>query len=327
MAESITSVYRLSGILDDPRYSGFFSPHGRFLRTVGPPWTTRNWKVKRVSSEWQPAKLRGKVRKANDFPVIDLGIPAFSERAANGLRDILEKNGELLPISSERGSYFAYNVTTVADVLNREESDIKWMKNDFIATMIDRFEFFPNKLKDLAIFRIPEKPLSVFVTNIFVDRVNNLRLCGFDFQLVWPCKRGVHWMILAKQRRREREGSELSPGKSLKGESVFIRFNPQSAPLSKVQMKEVAERLRAEVEDLMHDEDSIKPAIGALERWYECQESDDICLPLSCPDAEALIERLRPWLKDVNKRGELTIIKRSGNFADRRAAQEVLDTL
>lgn len=192
-------VYLLSGKLDDPVFEGLSSDRGRFLRTVGPPWTTRSWKVGQLAEGWSAPRLKGPASKFNDFPVVDLSTPAFSERAVSALGDILKANGELLPVHSHFGIYYAFNLTTVADVLDRTKSQITWMRNGFIAIGIDRHEFMADKLSDLTIFRIPEKPFMTFVTQRFVNRVQEYHLKGFCFQLVWPLPLNVHWRRLGME--------------------------------------------------------------------------------------------------------------------------------
>lgn len=71
-------VYRLSAILDDPRYEGFKSKAGYFLNTFPRPRASRDWKISRVAKKWDTPVLTGRVRLYNDFPCVDLIHPAFS---------------------------------------------------------------------------------------------------------------------------------------------------------------------------------------------------------------------------------------------------------
>ncbi|HOJ99514.1 MAG TPA: hypothetical protein PLW34_08140 [Termitinemataceae bacterium] len=49
-----------------------------------------------------------------------------------------------------------------------------------------RYCFYPERLKGLTVFKLPELPLqNVFVTDPFVQRVQEGKLVGFNFKLVW----------------------------------------------------------------------------------------------------------------------------------------------
>src|SRR5262249_12886566 len=99
----------------------------------------------------------------------------------------LEPNGELLPVLSSVGEYYAYNITTVVDVLDHLRSDIIWYdENHDIALRIRRYECIPEKLAGLSIFRVVEMPSTTFVNQVFVDRVRQHGLQGFDFPRLWP---------------------------------------------------------------------------------------------------------------------------------------------
>jgi hypothetical protein len=135
---------------------------------------------------------------------VNLIDPAFSGRAIDCLRDFLEPNGEILPLRPKNGDFFAYNLTTVADVLDLRKSELKWTSNRYSVIDISRYEFYKEKIGDLSIFRIREYPAGTFVTDKFVSRVVEHGLNGFDFQIVWPLPPGVSWFELAKQATKER---------------------------------------------------------------------------------------------------------------------------
>ncbi|MGH9962797.1 MAG: imm11 family protein [Pyrinomonadaceae bacterium] len=119
-----------------------------------------------------------------DFPLMALHVPVFSERAVALLQPVLIENGELLPLSCNEGSYFAYNVTTVLDALDVEKSSVIRFTDGGIID-ITRHEFFPTKVTSL-IFKIPQMPrMDVFVTDEFQEAVSRHDLKGFDFKLVW----------------------------------------------------------------------------------------------------------------------------------------------
>ena len=122
---------------------------------------------------------------ASDFPYAG-GVPVVSEKAVVALGDLLEQNGELLPTLSNSGTYFVYNVTTMADVLDEQASEIERFASSGRVMNIKAFAFRAKALDSLAIFKIPQipKPL-VLATERLKSEVERSRLTGFVFKPVW----------------------------------------------------------------------------------------------------------------------------------------------
>jgi hypothetical protein len=195
------SVYELLPMLDTPGYGDFgvcdsTSITGGYS-IIGDCRTqdasTRNWQAPRLKERWRPLKIfNGKPDEETDYFALGLQFPAFSERAIDALIEYLEPNGEILPLVCETGRYSAFNVTAVADVLNRQTSDIEWFPwyrlkkmEPIVARSIKRYDFFGDRLSDLSIFRIPEDLSGFYVTEKFARRVSDKRLRGFNLKHVW----------------------------------------------------------------------------------------------------------------------------------------------
>jgi hypothetical protein len=122
----------------------------------------------------------------------------FSRKAVDALYDMLEANGEILPLIFEgkENEYFAYNVLTVSNAVDEEKSEID-RRQDGRFSHIKRYEFDPAQTAGLTIFktwenkspRVPNShtyvSVEVFVTDPFVKRVQEAGLFGFDFDLKW----------------------------------------------------------------------------------------------------------------------------------------------
>ncbi|HEX6040854.1 imm11 family protein [Longimicrobium sp.] len=121
-----------------------------------------------------------------DFPVFSTSA-VLSRRAVDALLDLLVENGEILPLACAEGEFFVFNVTRVLDALDEPASEIKRFRGGSRgrAKSIVRHAFRPERLTS-AVFRIPQKPHRVYVTQGFVDRVEQAGLTGFDFGYVWP---------------------------------------------------------------------------------------------------------------------------------------------
>jgi hypothetical protein len=307
------TIYKLKPIMDDPRYEGFGSASRSLVGNDA--WAQdflpdEDGRPPRLADVWRPAKVDGRVRSFNDYPCVD-SVPAFSERAVEALRDLLEKNGELLPLSSELGRYYAYNVTTVADVLDRKKADAVYSADGRSAMWIKRYAFCASRLKGLTIFRIPEDDWAPYVTDEFVARAEQHGLDGLDFAKVWPLPGGVDWESAHKRQRRRRERKELPKGSRLKGQSVFVRLGLRGKRPEKAECK-LRDRLVDELDAMLVDPRSKSPSVGSLE-GHQCLGG--VCeLRLSCPDAAALARKLAPWLNAQPWPGEVTAVKRDRGF-------------
>jgi hypothetical protein len=314
-----TSIYKLQPIVDDPRYEGFAV--SKLPDDLPETIHTKDWRPRRLSGTWVAPLGRGRVREFNDFPGINLGEPAFSEKAVQILADFLEPNGEILPIKTNtKGRYFYYNVLTVVDVLDRNSSTVTWTTRGVMARSIDHFVFRTECIVGLSIFRIIEVPTSKFVTQSFVDRVQEHDLKGFNFIKVWPLPEGTHWDPLVRSNQRPTKQVE-SAKPAIKNHSVIIclRLGAEHK-VTKSHLKRV-ERLMNEAENLLADGAQNHQDVGGLE-GHECVGSE-MRLFFACPSAEELATRLLPWLKQIDWSDGLYAIKRQGPFADAKASESI----
>ena len=98
----------------------------------------------------------GNVRRFNDYPCINLVYPAFSERAVDLLRDLLEPNGELLPVRHSVGQYYFFNCTRVVDCADLPNSKVNMTTRDgFAVTSSSQLALLDEQLEDgLSVFKI-----------------------------------------------------------------------------------------------------------------------------------------------------------------------------
>lgn len=98
------NIYELTSVGDDnPLFAGLSLKNDKYsslLETWPADWRVnyRTWEPKRLKATWPGPKVVGNVRRFNDCPGVNLTSLAFSQRAVDMLRDILEPNGELLPL-------------------------------------------------------------------------------------------------------------------------------------------------------------------------------------------------------------------------------------
>jgi hypothetical protein len=143
--------------------------------------------IQEVTIAWAPDSLRIRV---GDYHCVYPSVPVFSRKAVTAMSDLLEANGELLPIMISGEEFFLFNVTRIIDSVDVSRSKIFWSDDETEVLDIDVHVFFPERLEDAVIFKIPQLPTwEIYVTDTFVDRVKSARLKGFWFPLIWSTER------------------------------------------------------------------------------------------------------------------------------------------
>jgi len=128
--------------------------------------------------------VTGRLREG-DTPGLSSHIPVFNAKAVEVLKDLLEPNGELLPIACDGVGLFLFNVTRFSDALDEANCDLVRFDDGRIM-IIDRYSFIKAELVGEIAFKLRQEPLSwVYVTDPFVERVRVAKLKGFEFRLVW----------------------------------------------------------------------------------------------------------------------------------------------
>lgn len=186
-------LYRLSTVLDDPEFETFGwdlpSLTGAPRRTYDFThfgFTELDYEIPSLRKSWDTPKMTYEdgVTSSNDFPCCEFHVPVFSNAAAKSLRDMLEPNGELLPVRSTVGKFFAFQSRTLVDGLidpSKTTGD-RMYPGSPIFYNIEKYAF--RRLPKIIppIFRLRENPSPILVTLEFADRVRAEGLRGFDFR-------------------------------------------------------------------------------------------------------------------------------------------------
>lgn len=145
---------------------------------------------KTVVEKWRLLyMLRGEPMKHPDFfEIDDTDVIAISQKGVDSLNVFLKETIELLPIETDAGRYYALNVLNFVDCLNKEESVYIATKDGTIVSY-SLLEFNQEKLKEHAIFKIPELPYCTFVSDDILEQCEDHYLQGLVFEtelnLVW----------------------------------------------------------------------------------------------------------------------------------------------
>lgn len=156
-------------------------------------WINTAFDGRSLASNWTPVQMEAADQDDSSAELGDyalLGtVPVFSVAAVDALLDLLKPNGELLPVRYARKEYMAYNVTRVIDALDEHQSTIVRFTTGRIMS-ITKYVFDQRLIMNVPIFKIPQLPLAyVFVSDTFVNRVQEKRLTGFSFRPTWIASR------------------------------------------------------------------------------------------------------------------------------------------
>lgn len=143
------------------------------------------------ASTWRPIKVH-RVRADNrqacrpsDFPWLGADSLVMRKNAVDELRDILEKNGEILPLETDDEINLSVLNTNVINALDEVNSDIiRFPGNNRIMLVKSPF-FIKEKIRGVDIFKLPHRASSTYVSDFFVNRVRDAGLQGLTFKKVW----------------------------------------------------------------------------------------------------------------------------------------------
>jgi hypothetical protein len=317
-----SSVFVLKPNLTDPRFHGFVWPDAPSLiglKEIFYDFKVENggklnWQPRRLQSVWKPLKVHGPVNAFNDYPCLELKTPVFSRRAVDALGTMLSDQGELLPLITDAGEYFAYVCLTKLDVLDQKKSRIlRPSEPGATAFDIEYFAFKKKLLTNAAIFRVPEHPGIYLVSDQFKARAEEAALNGMTFIKVWPLPESSDWGMEEAARRKKSKAVKLV------GESLILRLRlkkPQPSPKEKRFASDIEQSLRSELH------------VSSLEQRYwgsvEVTEFEDgeyrvFC---SCPSCDQLTDHLSDWFESVVWENDFDIVKRYGHLYDKKAKEK-----
>lgn len=140
---------------------------------------------------WRPIPVR-RVRadehhevKPSDFPWLGSDALVMRRSAVDALRDILDANGELLPLSTDDGVELFVLNARVLDALDEPNSSLMKFPGTNRIMRIKKVAFVTSVVKGADMFRLPLRASSTYVSERFVERVNAAGLCGLVFSKVW----------------------------------------------------------------------------------------------------------------------------------------------
>lgn len=139
-------------------------------------------------NNWTPIRMKRmepeKGLELGDAP--GFSFPVFSNRALECLFPLIGNNIEVLPLDFEENEYWGINIVTVLDAIDYEKSIYKTFRDGKRIMCFNRYSFLPKVVENVPIFKIiDEKTYFAFVSDEFKKVVEDNKLSGFRFELVW----------------------------------------------------------------------------------------------------------------------------------------------
>jgi hypothetical protein len=145
----------------------------------------------RRATTWEPVAVhrvvsdRGRRLRRSDFPWMMSHVLIMRQGAVDTLRDLLEANGELLPLSTDDDvELFAFNARVV-DALDEAGSSLTMFPGTHRIMHIKKIGFVKSAVEGVDLFRVPHRATPTYVSERFVQRVNEAGLRGLDFIEAW----------------------------------------------------------------------------------------------------------------------------------------------
>ncbi|HYG36923.1 MAG TPA: DUF1629 domain-containing protein [Clostridia bacterium] len=141
----------------------------------------------RIADTWRPLEMRVDLSQGPlcDFPALLAIIPVVSTKAKDTLSKLMGESVEFLPVHVCGRPYFALNVLSVVDALDKPKCTFRRYSNGLIAE-VTNYAFKPEALRGIHIFKLPETKFGeVLVSDQFIEAVTGANLIGLRPLLVW----------------------------------------------------------------------------------------------------------------------------------------------
>jgi hypothetical protein len=121
-------------------------------------------------------------------------VPVLSVRAKQVVEPLLGDKAQWLPLAFEEREYWLLNLLNLVDALDEERSVIRRLPTNPDAMTVKAYALRPEAVAQQWIFKVPQAPFDVLVTERFRSLVEDNGLTGLYFQPVWD---GEHAPFLA----------------------------------------------------------------------------------------------------------------------------------
>jgi hypothetical protein len=160
-------------------------------------------------------------------------------------------------------------------------------------------------------------PGHCFATDEVARRIRAAKLEGFEFRKFWPLPGEINSHLQeCHDDLTEQPSVETRP---IKGNTVVIRLALEGDNPTE-QEKSRFEEIADELDGILVNPRRNAKYFGSLENLEFVP--GEARYFLSCPDADELAKKLKPWIKKLDWPGQKYLLKRFGEFVDPDATEE-----
>lgn len=136
-----------------------------------------------AADEWDEfIVLQKEPQKSVDFyDIEDFGLCILNQKSYDLISSLLNDTIEVLKLKSDVEDFYLLNVIEETNCFNKEESDVDFL-NSGVVMEYRVLSFIPQKIR-CPIFRIPELPYTVFVTDEILQIYLVHQLTGLSIDL------------------------------------------------------------------------------------------------------------------------------------------------
>jgi hypothetical protein len=135
--------------------------------------------------DWGDVYIKFKNQKKFDSIDFGPGKFAFSKKAVEVLKPLINEHVQILPLKHEKLDYYLINVTNLIEGIDFEKSILDTLDNGRILG-VDEYVFKENAVKEVPIFKEPYFAGShIYVSDLFRQTVIENKLTGFEFIELW----------------------------------------------------------------------------------------------------------------------------------------------
>lgn len=169
-------IYRIDGDVEKFQYLSLVDSEG---------WDAFTFDVFSMI-DWVPQEcyIMNPKQERGNFFYIAPGTLVFDQRALDGMLDIFEMAGEILPLNVDGEKVFALNVLECPNAFDKKKSKFK-----FGRSLPEIYSFHPDRLYRSSVFKVPEtSQVDIFCSHgvedegEFKSRYESLGLTGLIFK-------------------------------------------------------------------------------------------------------------------------------------------------
>lgn len=154
------------------------------IRRLAGPSRKHDWKPLLVQLVRAGPRRASKPGKPADLPFTGIGL-IMRQSAVDALQDILDANGEILPLVTETGvELFVFNPRFILKAFD-EKNTVYERYDGSSYFKIHKFVFIESVVRGIDVFYTTFGPRELYFSDRFVARVKKARLKGTEFHQLW----------------------------------------------------------------------------------------------------------------------------------------------